>query len=632
LQEEDNEQEADMLGGYMGKFLWVDLTTKNLREEIPDEGLLRDFIGGYGIGARILYTHIPAHIDPLGPLNILGFVVGPLTATPTPSGNRWTVVAKSPLTNGWGDANGGGFFGPALKMAGYDAVFFTGISEKPVYLYLDNGFAELRAAEGLWGLDTYETDDWVKENLGEDFEAACIGPSGENLSLISGIVNAKGRIAARSGLGAVMGSKRVKMVVARGILDVPLAQPNTLKSLRKKYVKEINNGVGNAQFFTVTGTPGATPMCIESGDSPVRNWRSSVKEFPDIEPLDFNNLLELRLKRKGCWKCPISCWGTSRVEYNGQIIESHQPEYETASAFGSMTVNNNYPSLIMAGHICNKYGLDTISAGSCVSFAIECFENGLIDLHDTGGIRLTWGDHLAMNAMLEKIARREDFGDVLADGVKRAAEKLGPRAVPFAIHIGGQELPMHDPRCEPGIGVIYKIDATPGRHSQGLEFHPPPDFPLPRPAYGENREQQLGRGHYVKYATCLGHTMNASNVCWFGFDSTNRGFIPEFISAVTGIPFSIDDMLLAGERIANIRQAFNVREGINPVTYPIPERAYGYPPLQDGPTAGLSVQIKQMEKEYLEDMDWTLDAAVPKPEVLLRLGLNDVAQDLWMTE
>ncbi len=618
-----------MLGGYMGKFLWVDLTNKTQREEIPDETLLRDFMGGYGIGARILYDHIPARIDPLGPENILGFIVGPLTATPTPSGNRWTVVAKSPLTNGWGDANGGGYFGPALKMSGYDAVFFTGISTKPVYLYINDEVAEIRSAEDLWGLDTYETDDWVKQNLGGDFEAACIGPSGENLSLISGIVNAKGRIAARSGLGAVMGSKRLKMLAVRGTKIVPLAEPSKLKSLRKKYVTEINSGVGNAQFFTVTGTPGATPMCIESGDSPTRNWRASVTEFPDIGPLDFNRLLELRVKRKACWRCPISCWGTSRVEYNGQVIESHQPEYETASAFGSMMVNNNYPSLIVAGHICNKYGLDTISAGSCVAFAIECFEHGLIDLEDTGGINLVWGDHIAMNAMLEKIARREDFGDVLADGVKRAAEKLGPQAEPFAIHVGGQELPMHDPRCEPGIGVIYKIDATPGRHSQGLEFHPPPDFPLPRPAYGEKREQQIGRGHYVKYATCLGHTMNASNVCWFGFDSTNRGFIPDFISAVTGNPFSIDDMLLVGERIANVRQAFNVREGINPVTYPIPERAYGNPPLHDGPTAGLSVQIKQMEKEYLEDMNWTLDAAIPKPEVLACLGLDDIAQDLW---
>ena len=618
-----------MLGGYMGKFLWINLNTGEMREEIPSDQLLRDFIGGYGIGARILYNYIPPHIDPLGPENILGFVVGPLTATPTPTGNRWTVVGKSPLTGGWGDANGSGYFGPAFKMAGYDAVFFTGISEKPVYLYLDDGFAELRDAHELWGLDTYQTDDWVKANLGKDFEAACIGPSGEKLSLISGVVNAKGRIAARSGLGAVMGSKRLKMVVARGTNKVPLADLQLVNSLRKKYVDEIHSGVGNAEFFTITGTPAATPMCIESGDSPVRNWRSSVNEFPDIEPLDFKHLLELRVKRKACWKCPIGCWGTSRVEYDGKIIESHQPEYETASAFGSMTVNNNYPSLIVAGHICNKYGLDSISAGSCVAFAIECFEHGLIGIEDTGGIKLAWGDHLAMNAMLEKIAKREDFGDVLADGVKRAAEKLGPEAEPFAIHVGGQELPMHDPRCEPGIGVIYKIDATPGRHSQGLEFHPPPDFPLPRPAYGENREQQEGRGHYVKYASCLGHTMNASNCCWFGFDSTNRGFIPEFISAVTGIEFSIDDMLLVGERIANVRQAFNVREGINPVTYSIPKRAYGYPPLPDGPTANIAVQIERMEKEYLEDMGWTLDAAVPKPEVLKRLGLKDIAKDLW---
>lgn len=478
-----------MLGGYMGRFSWANLTDGTMREEIPDEALLRDFVGGYGVGARLLYDRTQPGTDPLGPGNVLGFITGPLTGTPTPTGTRWTVVGKSPLTGTWGDASASGFFGVALKQAGYDAVFFTGIAERPVYLYLDDGRAELRDASRLWGLDCYEVEDWVKAKLGDDVQAACIGPAGEKLSLIAAVIHYKGRAAARSGLGAVMGAKRLKMIAARGTWEVPLAHPEAVQALRRKYIKEISSGVGSADFYRETGTPGYTPTGILNGDSPTRNWGISVLAFPDVEPLEFDRLLQHRVRRESCWQCPIACWGTTRVEYGGQTIEAHQPEYESASAFGSMTLNNDYPSLIKANELCNRYGLDTISGGACVAFAIECYEHGLIVPDDTGGIELAWGDHEAMNAMLEKLARREDFGDVLADGVKRAAERLGPVAEPFAMHIGGQELPMHDPRFEPGLGVIYKVDATPGRHTQACQYLVPPGFPTERPAFGEDRQK-----------------------------------------------------------------------------------------------------------------------------------------------
>ena len=618
-----------MTGGYMGKFLWVNLNDGAFQEETPDESLLLNFIGGYGVAARILYNRIPPKVDPLGPKNILGFITGPLTGTVAPTGTRWTVVAKSPLTGGWGDANGSGYFGVALKRSGFDAVFFTGIADHPVYLYLDDGKAEIRDAIDLWGLDTYQIEDWVKANLGKDVEAACIGPSGEKQALISGIVHTKGRVAARSGLGAVMGSKRLKMIAVKGTNPVPIFDPELVKSLNRKYVKEITSGVGSATFYRVTGTPGYIAPGARNGDSPTRNWGASTDTFSDASPLEFNEIVKYRVKRQSCWKCPVSCWGTSQAEYDGRTVDAHQVEYESAAGFGTMTMNNDYPSMLRANEICNRYGLDTISAGACVAFAFECFEHGLISKEDTGGIELRWGDHRAMNAMMEKLARREDFGDVLALGVMRAAEKLGQEAVPFAIHCGGQELPNHDPRYEPGMGVIYKMDATPGRHTQACQYFVAPGFPSGRPEFGANREAQQGRGHWVKEASCLNHTMNVSGVCLFGYLSTHVTFIPEFISAVTGREFTVEDMLFTGERIANIRQAFNVREGINPVTQPIPERAFGRPPLPDGPTAGINVQIEAMAQEYLEDMGWTRDAAIPQVEVLERLGLSDVAKDLW---
>lgn len=618
-----------MIGGYMGKILWVNLEDGEIREEVPDEKLLRDFIGGYGLGARLLYDRIPAKADPLGPENVLGVTTGPMTGSTAPSGTRWTIVGKSPLTGGWGDANGSGFFGPALKRAGYDALFFEGISERPVYLVLEENVAQLRDAGHLWGMDTYEIEDWVKANLGKDHEAICIGPAGEKLSLISGVFHAKGRTAARSGLGAVMGSKRLKMVVASGNLKLPGAGKESVKRVRNKMVKEISDGTGSATFYSTTGTPGYTPFGAQNGDSPTQNWSVSTDHFEGAEKLSFGELLNYRVKKDACWRCQVACWGTSGVEYAGKHYEAHQPEYETASAFGTMTMNNDYPSLIAANEICNRYGLDSISAGGSVAFAIECFENGLIGLEETGGIELRWGDHESMNAMLEKVGKREDFGDLLADGVKKASEKVGPLSEPFAIHVGGQELPMHDPRFEPGLGVIYKIDATPGRHTQAGQYNNPPGYPSEIPPYGVGREEQVGRGTFVKDAACLVHAMGATGFCLFGFFSTHYTRVPEYISALTGWDFTVDEMLKVGERIANVRQAFNVREGINAVTQPIPERAYGRPALPDGPTAGINVQVEHMLQEHLANMGWTRDAAVPERETLEALGLQDVAKDLW---
>ncbi|HNS51604.1 MAG TPA: aldehyde ferredoxin oxidoreductase family protein [Anaerolineae bacterium] len=617
-----------MPGGYMGRYLWVNLDDGCISDEAPAESCLRSLIGGYGLGARWLYDRVLTGADPLGPANILGFLTGPLTGV-APTGTRFTVVGKSPLTGGWGDANCGGYFGPALKRAGYDGVLFTGVSPRPVYLYLADDKAELRDAVHLWGLDCYEVEEWAKGNLGADAEAACIGPSGEKQALISGVMHSMGRAAARSGLGAVMGSKRLKMVAARGTKPVPVAMPDLERELRRKYLREMNSGVGGALFFRTTGTPGYTPTGARNGDSPVQNWGASVAAFPDTESLEFERLLEYRVARKGCWRCPLACWGTSRVSYGGQNIEAHQPEYETAAAFGSMVLNNDYPSLIRANDLCNRYGLDTISAGACVAFAVECYQHGLIGATDTGGIELSWGNHEAMNALLEMIARREGLGDLLADGVRAAAARLGPECEPFAIHVGGQELAMHDPRYEPGLGAIYLVDATPGRHTQANQYSLPPGYESGMPGYGQDRGRQAGRGHWIKEASCLCHVVNASGVCLFGYGSTSVSFVPEFIEAATGWTFGVQDMLLTGERIANLRQAFNAREGLNALSRSLPLRAYGRPPLVDGPTAGVEVQVEQMVQEYLSDMEWTQEGAVPLPAVLTRLGLADVCRELW---
>jgi len=617
-----------MLGGYMGRMLDVDLSTGRIRTTALDEALARDYIGGYGIGARLLFEGIPPTIDPLGPENILAFLTGPLTGSPAPTGTRWTVAGKSPLTGTWGDANASGFFGVALKQAGFDGVLFRGISARPVFLYMDSGDAELRDASELWGKDCSETEDWAKRELGRDVEAACIGPAGEAVSLISAIIHYKGRAAGRSGLGALMGSKRLKMVAARGTEVVPVFDADRAARLRSKYVKQITSGTGSAEFYTGTGTPGYTPIGITNGDSPTLNWRESVLSLPSGDVLTFEELLTYRTKREACWRCPIACWGLSQVEYDGRTVVAHQPEYETASAFGSLTGNVDYPSIIAANDLCNRYGLDSISAGACVAFAMECYEKGLIDAEDTDGIEITWGNHEAMISVLEKMARREGIGDLLADGVKIAAERIGDSAREFAIHVGGQELPMHDPRYDPIMGLIYQIDATPGRHTQASNWLWPDGFEPGVSKLGEAAEDEPGRGRALRQVGALTHTMNASGICLFGFLSTRVEMLPEFLTAVTGHEYSLDALLLVGERIANLRQAFNVREGWNAARLPIPRRAYGRPPLETGPTRGVTVDLDQLRSEYLQEMGWSVDRAIPTRETLDRLGLSDIVEAL----
>ena len=280
-----------MARGYMGKMLMVNLSKNELKDEALDEKLCRQFIGGYGIGARILFSRQKAGVNPLGPDNTLGMLTGPFTGTPALSGTRYTVVAKSPLTGGWGDANSGGYFGSNMKFAGYDAVFFTGISEKPIYLFINNGKAKLRDAAHLWGKDTYQTEAILKSELGKDVEAACIGQSGENLSLISAVIS-RGRTAARSGLGAVIGSKRLKAVAVKGNMKVPLADETRAKGLRTKYLGELG---GHIVWLKPIGTPFLTVPGVQSGDSPVKNWGGvGVIDFPNAEPIGADSVIERR--------------------------------------------------------------------------------------------------------------------------------------------------------------------------------------------------------------------------------------------------------------------------------------------------------------------------------------------------
>ncbi len=604
-----------MTDGYMGKILFVDLSSGQIKEEPFDEKTRHDFIGGYGLGARVLYSRQKTNADPLGPDSWLGLVSGPFTGTPVPTGARYAAVGKSPLTGGWGDANSGGDFGPYLKFSGYDAVFFSGISPKPVYLLLDEGKAELKDASALWGKDAYDTEDSLLAQYGKNARVSCIGYAAEKLSLIACIMTDRGSAAGRSGLGAVMGSKKLKAVVARGTRPVNLADQASVDSLRAEVIKALrapgpNNGPSFLENFHKYGTSGLAKQSAHSGDSPVRNWGGvGIVDMPDASGLDRDVVGARVEKLSGCWHCPVACKAVMKAG-EGQYkyaVGSRRPEYETLASFGSNCSVSDTEAIIMANDICNRSGLDTISAGTVIAFATELYENGILTRRDTGGIDLKWGNHESMIAMTQMVARREGVGDILADGVKKAAERIGKGAEQFAVHIGGQELGMHDPKLR-GFGgpfgaARYQIDATPGRHTQGV-----------------------GPGGF------RGHVVNALGMCVMGgggFGSPEDARLRGLIKAVTGMEYSNAELLKAGERIANLRHAFNLREGINELKWFVHPRIAGKPPQTTGPLAGVTSDIEAQIYWNLGALDWDYVTTKPSKAKLLSLGLDDVAKDLW---
>jgi aldehyde:ferredoxin oxidoreductase len=624
-----------MPGGYAGRILFADLTTGTIKKEAPSDSVYRDFIGGTGLGIRMLYEHMKPKADPLGPENVLGFVTGPLTATPTPGSGRFTVVTKSPLTGAWADANAGGFWGPELKWAGYDGVFISGASPKPVYLFISGDKAEIRDASHLWGKDANETDDILQRELGRpQARVACIGPAGEACSLISGIVNERGRIAARSGVGAVMGSKRLKAVVVRGDKKkIAVAEPEKLKSVREVFTKKLKNSQFH-QGLTAAGTGGGTSFLLSIGDCPTKNWNATGTEsMPTAANLDSANMDKYKLKSYGCHTCPVRCGAIIQAKEgpfatNGEV---HRPEYETLAALGTLCLNDSVESVIRANEICNLYGLDTMAVGNVIAFAMECYENGLIDKRDSDGIELTWGNAEAVVSLAEKIAKREGFGAVLADGVEKAAERIGKGAEKYAIHVHGHRLPYHDPRNSPSKGTIYMADAQPAAHmdtegtallEQGIALGSDPLLqPIKLEAYGDYGS----KGPMYATGAAYYQLLSSAGLCSL-YTVAFAVPVVELIAPVTGWDFSWEEGLKAGRRILTLRQAFNSREGLSPAEFKLPERVTV--PQAVGPAAGAKVNFNALKKGYFEAMGWDIKSGKPYRQTLIEMGLDQLASDL----
>ena len=622
-----------MKGGYVGKLLFVDLTKGNIEGKPLSEKVAKDFIGGYGIGARILYDMMKPGVDPLGPDNILGFVSGPLNGTGAFFGGRYTVVCKSPVTGGWNDANSGGFFGPELKRAGFDGIFISGASDKPVYLFIKDGKAEIRDARGLWGKDCTETEEALIQETGESkLRAALIGPAGEKKSLMACIINDKHRAAGRGGCGAVMGSKNLKAIVVRGTGKVPVAHPEKVKEINAGILEYMKNGptVEQVKLFGNFGTGGMTAGSALSGDAPVKNWGGAgvvdMGEESATKLGSFSFDAKYNTKKYACASCPLGCGAHYKVDHGKWPVgETDRPEYETLAAFGTMTLNDDVESIIKCNDICNRYGLDTISVGACVTWAMECYEHGIFTKKETEGIELTWGNAEAIVAITQAIADQTGFGRILALGSAKAAEKLG-KGAEYLQTVRGIELPMHDPRYSPGFARTYQYDPTPGRHVKGglgiVDFQSSNEVKY---GYGDRGQMDVG-------VTCHTEIVNTAGLCLFSDFSVPQGTQIRFIEAATGWDFKEEDVIQTGKRIMNMRYAFNLREGQKPTNdeNALPKRCVGEPPLKEGPLKGITVDHKKLAYHFFGSMGWDEETLIPTRESLENLGgMEDVIRDLY---
>ncbi|MBN1570534.1 MAG: aldehyde ferredoxin oxidoreductase family protein [Acidobacteria bacterium] len=626
-----------MLGGYAGKMLFVDLNNGSIQEEVLQERICRDFIGGYGFGIRVLYERMKPCVDPLGPDNMLGFVAGVLTGTSVPGSGRYGVVTKSPLTGAWSESNGGGTFGPELKSAGFDAIFFSGISPKPVYLLIRDGTAELKDAALLWGKDTYATEESIKAEIGDaKVKVACIGPAGENKSLMAGIVNEMGRMAARGGAGAVMGSKNLKAVVVKGgIKKIAIANRARLKETQARFLSVIKAS-DFAKGLTAAGTGGAVSFLVSIGDSPVKNWSLTGSDsMPTVNRLDSSNMDKYKRSAYACQACPIRC-GAIIEQKEGRFAipgEMHRPEYETLAALGNLLWNDNLEAVIKANDICNRYGIDTISTGTAIAFAMECYEKGLITSKDTDGLDLSWGNADSIVALTEKIARQEGFGAILALGPTRAAERIGKGAEKYSVAIRGKGIPFHDPRMSPAGGTALIADANPGHHmnnqvtgmlENGTPVGSDPALQVPKmnPFADFDKKGQI---YAIGYA--YHQLLDDAGMCALYTVNTKPPELAELISDVTGWDFGWEEALKAGRRVLTLRQAFNAREGITPDQINMPAKI-SEEPLPVKANAPPKIDYQALKEGYFAAMGWDIKTGMPSDKVLAELGLTELTKDL----
>ena len=608
---------------YAGKVLRVDLSKEKFWEEELKEEDVVNFLGGVGLAAKIIFSEVDPRIDPFDPSNKLVFMTGALTGTMVPGANKVTVAAKSPLTLAWGEAHLGGFWGPELKRAGYDGIVFEGKASEPVYIVIGNREVSIESAEKLWGLSTSETERRIKEEIGnKDVRIASIGPAGERLVRIACIVSEE-RVAGRTGMGAVMGSKNLKAVAVKGEGSVKVKAPESLRRNISRLYPMIMS-YPPSQILSAYGTNGEMLSFYEYGDVPLRNFTKSVWE--GIKNIEGRIMVSKYLKEhKSCFACPIGCWKVVRVqEGEFQGVEGRAPEYETAASLGALLLNDNYESLIYLEKLCNELGVDVISAGVVIAWAMEAYEKGLITKEDTGGIELNWGDYKTIIRLVEMIGRREGFGKILGEGCHRASQIIGRGTEEFAMHVRGLEIPMHDPRAFKGMGLQYATSNRGACHLQGTFFRIEqgervPDLKIYRRVY---RFETKDKGWMVAVMQDWHQVIESLGLC--KFVQIHPGHVAGFYSLATGIVKRVTDLQKDGERISNLVRVFNVLCGRGGDYDKLPER-FLKQPLEEGGAKGQVVELDVMLKEYYSYRKWD-SRGIPTREKLEELGILSLVE------
>ncbi len=626
--------------GYTGRILRVDLTERQIEVETRGEEFYRKYLGGRGLIGYYLLNETRPGIDPFSPENLLIFAAGPLTGAALSGQGRNGVGAKSPLTSGFGNAEGGGYWGAELKRAGFDAVILTGRADSPVYLWINHGTAELRDASALWGRTTGQTEDLIRAELKDkNIRTALIGPAGENLVRFAAIVHDRAHFAGRNGLGAVMGSKNLKGIAVRarpgkGLMEI--AHPERIQAIARWMGANLDlvSGLHDA------GTARILRSLSKAGGLPTRNFQQGA--FEENEAITGTTMRDqILIKRETCYACAVRCKRVVQVKNPPAYVQDWDPnrpyvdpqyggpEYETLAALGSNEGISDLVALAKASELCAAYGIDSISMGAVIAFAMEAYEREVLSPEDTDGLELRFGNAPAMLQMVEKIARREGFGDVLAEGVARAAARIGDDAAEFALHVHGQEIPMHEPRLKHGLGVGYAVSPTGADHEHNMH-----DTYYTKATDSFKWLQDLDERVRTLPANDLSADkvrllVTQSNWMHFWDSLVMCHFLPyspeqiaEMTNAVTGWEFTPRDYLEIGARAATLARVYNLREGWNADQDALPKRFFDK--FESGPLAGVALPREEFEKakqEYYRQMGWS-DKGVPSLERLKELGID----------
>jgi len=616
-----------MAKGFMGKILRVDLSRGKVSEEPLDSRIGAQYLGGTGYGARILYNEVPPTVDPLGVENKLVFMTGPMTATRFPTTARYVVVTKSPLTGIMVNGSSSGYWGMEFKNTGHDGIIIEGKSPKPVYLYIKDDQVEIKEASDLWGEDALATQDLIRKELGDQkIRVACIGPAGEKQVLLACIINDEGRAPGRGGNGAVMGSKNLKAIAVRGSRKVELANEFVYNEIARKVATSVTAHPTIAMLSTYGTANGMDTMWVP-GDIPIKNWQEGGWVEGCIN-LGGKKMAETILKpHAACWNCPIRCARWVKVDEPKYAFEGGGPEYETLGALGSMCLIDNMNAVAYAGHLCNQYGMDTIGVGCTIAFAMEAFEKGVITTRDTGGIKLTWGNVEAMIDMVELMGQKKGIGELLGQGTRKAAQKLGQGSDHYAVNVKGMEVPMHDPRAFFSMAANYATGPRGACHLQGIPYIFEMGIILPEGGikHLQGRFDKDGKGLAAKAAQCHSAVINSLVTCLFAALGLQPSVIGFLLGACTGQNYTAQEIVAMGERILNLIRVYNLRAGITGQDDRLPPRLLE--PTKEGGHAGKVPDIDYQIKDFYRVIGWD-EKGVPLPERLKQIGLEDLIPDL----